>query len=168
MHTINKLLLIPISLLFLIILEISISSLIIHQTTSDLIYDSVNNTVISEQVVKCYNNMRNFNFWYGILSCVNLAIFTFLVVIFYILDFRDMTDGSLGILILIAFIEADYFITGVLVSGISLFPGKCELLREQMLWIITCVTFSLSISVAGIAFLTCLGSMCNGYMNADD
>ena len=165
MDTVNKLLLIPASLLFLIILEISISSLIIHQNTSDLISNS---TMNSEQVVDCYNYMRRFNFWYGVMSCVNLVVFTSLVVIFYILEYHNMSDGSLGILILVCLIEAGYFITGVLMSGISLFPGKCELLREQMLWIITCVTFSLSISVAGIAFLTCLGSMCNEYMNADD
>lgn len=165
MDTINKLLLIPISLLFLIILEISISSLIIHQNTSDLIYNPANNT---ESVVKCYNEIRHFNFWYGIMSCVNLAIFTFLVIIFYVLEFHKNTDASLGILILTCFIEAGYFMTGLFITGFSLFPGECQLLREQMIWIITCVTFSLSMFAIGVAFLTCLGFMCDGYMNSDD
>ena len=164
---VSVLLFIGYSLLSLIILEIGVSSLVIYGTTD---YQTITNSSINLETINCYNSLRHFNFWYGIYSCVQFALFVFLGVLFYILDKKAKDDASLGILILTAVLGLFYFAIGAAFSGSVLFPNECKEIKTTyyIIWAISCTTFSLCAGIVGISLLSCLGSMCNGYMNADD
>ena len=107
---VSVLLFIGYSLLSLIILEIGVSSLVIYGTTD---YQIITNSSINLETINCYNSLRHFNFWYGIYSCVQFALFVFLTICFYILDKKAKNDASLGILIATAFIGLLYFMIGL-------------------------------------------------------
>ena len=158
--------------LFAFCLGIGVPSLVVYNITpNELNTNSSNTNNNTTKLVECYHDTRTFVLASGITAIIVSALIAGFAVIFvYLTKHNSCSGDGWQTAIIPGLISAFFFGMVMGYGGAYIFNAECldNTSKYHMLWVIGCVTFSISTFVVGISILTCIGFMCNGWFNAED